>query len=216
MKARVLKRLPLPPRDEKGFTLVEVIVVLVIIAILMAIAVPALTGYIDRAREQQYLSEARSALTAYQTIITESVAEHDYPVYNAAYDYQTAKTVQFYQGKNTEALRGAVISYFRVNLARRYLEDVTVSVAKEMASLTGDSLYNPTSEKRGSFKCIAFMGSEIGTPAFNDRDGYVWIYYDDSSSTIHFVGFKVGAYPASGYVTPHPDNGLIYGKLVLS
>ena len=37
-------------RNNKGFTLVELIVVLVILAILAAILVPALLGYIDKAR----------------------------------------------------------------------------------------------------------------------------------------------------------------------
>jgi prepilin-type N-terminal cleavage/methylation domain-containing protein len=52
--------------DNKGFTLVELIVVLVILAILAAILVPALLGYIDRAREKQYVLNAKSALTATQ------------------------------------------------------------------------------------------------------------------------------------------------------
>ncbi len=52
--------------ENKGFTLVELIVVLVILAILAAILVPALLGYIDRAREKQYVLNAKSALTATQ------------------------------------------------------------------------------------------------------------------------------------------------------
>ncbi|MBR4580092.1 MAG: prepilin-type N-terminal cleavage/methylation domain-containing protein [Lachnospiraceae bacterium] len=53
-------------KNNKGFTLVELIVVLVILAILAAILVPALLGYIDRAREKQYVLNAKSALTATQ------------------------------------------------------------------------------------------------------------------------------------------------------
>ena len=53
-------------KNNKGFTLVELIVVLVILAILAAILVPALLGYIDRAREKQYVLNAKSALTAAQ------------------------------------------------------------------------------------------------------------------------------------------------------
>ena len=44
-------------KNKKGFTLVELIVVLVILAILAALLVPALTGYIDKAREQSLISE---------------------------------------------------------------------------------------------------------------------------------------------------------------
>jgi len=52
--------------NNKGFTLVELIVVLVILAILAAILVPALLGYIDRAKEQQIVLNARSVMTASQ------------------------------------------------------------------------------------------------------------------------------------------------------
>lgn len=37
---------------KNGFTLVELIVVLVILAVLAALLVPALTGYIDKARKK--------------------------------------------------------------------------------------------------------------------------------------------------------------------
>ena len=53
-------------KNNKGFTLVELIVVLVILAILAAILVPALLGYIDRAKEKQYVLNAKSYLTAAQ------------------------------------------------------------------------------------------------------------------------------------------------------
>lgn len=56
---------------KKGFTLVELIVVLVILAILAALLIPALTGYIDKAKEKQVVSETRSCVMAAQTLADE-------------------------------------------------------------------------------------------------------------------------------------------------
>ena len=53
-------------KNKRGFTLVELIVVLVILAVLAALLIPSLTGYIDKARQQSVISEARGVWTAAQ------------------------------------------------------------------------------------------------------------------------------------------------------
>lgn len=50
------------PRSRGGFTLVELIVILVILGVLATFAVPALTGYIDSAKEKQAVSEAQACV----------------------------------------------------------------------------------------------------------------------------------------------------------
>lgn len=64
-------------RSKKGgFTLVELIVVLVILAILAALLIPALTGYIDRARQKQIVAETRQCVMAAQTLADEYYAKN--------------------------------------------------------------------------------------------------------------------------------------------
>ena len=58
-------------RGKKGFTLVEVLVVLVILAIIAAMLVPSLTGYIRRARRDKCIYEAQFAITAAQATMME-------------------------------------------------------------------------------------------------------------------------------------------------
>ena len=64
-------------KNKKGFTLVELIVVLVILAILAALLIPALTGYIDKAREQSLISEGAMVLTAAQATVSEAYGTGD-------------------------------------------------------------------------------------------------------------------------------------------
>ncbi len=57
-----------------GFTLVELIVVLMILAILAALLIPSLTGYIDKAKEKALIAQTRQAVMAAQTVIDEEYA----------------------------------------------------------------------------------------------------------------------------------------------
>lgn len=62
-------------KEQKGFTLVEVIVVLVILALMAAVLIPSLVGYINKARENTIIADTRSAVLATQTLASENYAK---------------------------------------------------------------------------------------------------------------------------------------------
>lgn len=64
-------------KEKKGFTLVELIVVLVILAILAALLIPALTKYIDKAKNKSIVAETRQAVMAAQTLVDEKYAKEE-------------------------------------------------------------------------------------------------------------------------------------------
>ena len=80
---------------NKGFTLVELIVVLVILAILAALLIPALTGYIDKAKEKKVIAETRMVVMAVQTVASEA-----YGQIGAGNDLSDTNTNDWSSGRN--------------------------------------------------------------------------------------------------------------------
>jgi type IV pilus assembly protein PilA len=58
--------------QDKGFTLIELMVVVLIIAILLAIAIPTFLGAQNKAKDRSAQSSARNALTNAKTIYADS------------------------------------------------------------------------------------------------------------------------------------------------
>lgn len=62
-------------KNKKGFTLIEIIVVIVILAVLLAVAVPSVLKYIDTAQEAPALTEAHAIVTAAQKRVIEKYSQ---------------------------------------------------------------------------------------------------------------------------------------------
>lgn len=71
------KRVPEIKKDHRGFTLVEMIVVMVILTVLAAILIPGLLGWIDEAKGKQFVLSARSIYMSAQAIESEKYAAWD-------------------------------------------------------------------------------------------------------------------------------------------
>ena len=75
-----MRRYRMVSKGKRAFTLVEMIVVLLILAVLAAMLVPALTGYFKKAKRAQWIQYADEARVAAQAVMTELYASgHDWP-----------------------------------------------------------------------------------------------------------------------------------------
>ena len=61
-------------KSRKGFTLMELIVVLIIVAILAAALIPSFLNFVSRAREDSLYAQARVGMVAAQVLLTENGA----------------------------------------------------------------------------------------------------------------------------------------------
>lgn len=78
------KRKPCRRDDTGGFTLIETLAVLVIIAILASAFIPVMSGFIEDARKKAYVSEAYLVRTAVQSYVIEQNAKGTLNAYELA------------------------------------------------------------------------------------------------------------------------------------
>lgn len=76
-------------KGRKGFTLVELMVVVLIVGILAAVAVPIMRGRIDQAKWSEANSAAGAIKSAVRTYIAEKGPNHDYSDVEGTLDTQS-------------------------------------------------------------------------------------------------------------------------------
>lgn len=152
---------------KSGFTLVELIVVLTILAILAALLIPALTGYIEKAKKDKVIAETRMLHEAVQTVTSE--------LYAGSTQWKASSgaiTLASSSGNPVTASNGLA----GVNLKDSYNETVKLS---EVPSLQDGS---------GHFLAIINGNGKVHSLIYTAR-GYLGLY---SSDTKQYEAYKIG------------------------
>lgn len=75
---------------KRGFTIVELVIVIAVIAILASVLIPTFTNLVTKAKKSAAMQNARSAWTAY--LADEALAGHDLPKDDGCIEVTTGET----------------------------------------------------------------------------------------------------------------------------
>lgn len=147
----IYKLLDIKRKKKKGFTLVEVMVVLVIMAILAAILIPTLTGYIDKSRAASVRVDARYFYEAFQTALSETYSATEI---NSSLKYKDPDFVGTKVGKITNYTFNKISGGITPNEAARFdykigtiAHDLLDGKNYKYDSVNADNRDIPTGEK---------------------------------------------------------------------
>lgn len=150
-------------KHRGGFTLVELIVVLVILAILAALLIPALTGYIDKAKKKQVVAETRMIHSAIQTVVAEVYASDEWEEYGKNKGTSSTGIEKYYIAqKNAEGAKG-----------KRYKEIVRLAEV-------------PSLDEKGKFYAGVTKDGKVMVIIYDDGKGRMGIYFGKTQEYVAY------------------------------
>ena len=139
--------------NKKGFTIVELVIVIAVIGILAAVLIPTFSGVVDSANKSNALSEASNSLK----VILAELAEDGDVLGNATFLYvkngKIAYTISYADNRLGEVVEAG--SDTNITSGKYTLTNNTVAYAKSVDTIAND-LFSDSS------KLTKFPASDIG------------------------------------------------------
>jgi prepilin-type N-terminal cleavage/methylation domain-containing protein len=183
-----------PMKSNKGFTLIELAVVLAIIAVLAAILTPMVTNYLDQARVSRALADTKTIAQAVNLFKRDMGY---YPVYTSLASAKTGTTSKYLAGPSTATDPTAVGAGFAAILAASS-QDIVTQLNTAWADLP-----NAANDKNPGH--ISFRGPYIGA-LDADPWGNKYVVADLTSATNR--AFVISAGP-NGSLDTSASQGLL-------
>ena len=121
-------------KNKKGFTLVELLAVIVVLAIVMSLAVVAITGVLDNARKATFVADAKAFLEGARNLVTSdemnSLLDGDSGEYAVACDSSTIPSSRTIDVSTIKTQQGGVKSPYGNNYDKGNSK-IYVSAAKD-------------------------------------------------------------------------------------
>ena len=121
-------------KNNKGFSLVELIVVVLIIAIIAVALAPQVVKYVQKSRDNVALNNAATIKSAVQAAVAEyqgDTASDTYKLDDAGYTFTVNKTASGISDADAKKLPGNLAKYIKENLGTADLDkNHTVEINK--------------------------------------------------------------------------------------